>query len=382
MNLSDTPEEHAFRSHVRDWLAAHMPRPEERQDRVRMKRWQADLLAAGFVGGSWPREYGGGSLGDIEQAVLNEELARADAPPVPGGMGLLWVGPAIIRFGTKQQKDRFLKPILAGEHTWCTGYSEPNAGSDLASLRTRALRDGDDYVVSGQKIWTTVAHLSNYCFLLCRTSSEGPKHAGLSVLLVDMKLPGIEVRPLRQITGDAEFNEVFFNDVHVPVSARLGAEGQGWEIVRSALVDERTGMAASIRVDKDLDRVIALARQNQRTQDPCVRQRIADLAIACHALKWSGARMNSDLLHGRLNPGIASSSKLFTSALLQQLSECAMDLLGPRGLLYEQPTEMPQSFGDTSFGYKYLYNRCLTIAGGTSEVQRNIIAQRVLGLPR
>jgi len=382
MNLSDTPEQHAFRAKVRAWLAEHVPRADERHDPARAKRWHGDLRAAGFAGASWPKEYGGGSLSDTEQAILNEELARADAPAIPGGMGLLWVGPAIIRYGTPEQKERFVRAILDGEHTWCTGYSEPNAGSDLASLRTRAVREGDVYVVTGQKIWTTVAHLSDYCFLLCRTSDEGAKQAGLSVLLVEMNLPGIEVRPLRQITGDAEFNEVFLTDVRVPVGARLGAEGQGWEIVRSALVDERTGMAASIRVDKDLERIVELARRHGKTDDPVTRQKIAELAVACHALKWSSARMMSDLLHGRLNPGIASSNKFFTSNLLQAMSECAMDILGPAAQLYEIPAEMVHGLADGSPGYRYLYNRCLTIAGGTSEVQRNIMAQRVLGLPR
>jgi alkylation response protein AidB-like acyl-CoA dehydrogenase len=382
MDLSDTPEQHAFRARVQGWLESHMPRREERADAARMRRWHRDLLDAGFIGASWPKEYGGGSLHSQQQAILNEELARADAPPIPGGMGLLWVGPAIIRYGTAAQKEKFVPAILSGEHTWCTGYSEPNAGSDLAALRTRAVRDGDVYVVTGQKIWTTVAHLSDYCFLLCRTSAEGAKQAGLSVLLVDMRLPGIEVRPLRQITGDCEFNEVFFTDVRVPVENRLGSEGQGWEIVRSALVDERTGMAASIRVDKDLDAVVQLARERGKTDDAVTRQKVAELAIACHALKWSSARMMSDLLHGRLNPGIASSNKFFTSNLLQAISECAMELLGPAAQLYEQPGEAVHSFSDASPAYKYLYNRCLTIAGGTSEVQRNVIAQRVLGLPR
>src|SRR5262249_13162776 len=224
VDLSDTPLEHEFRTKISAWLDAHMPRRAERGDPQRMRRGLGALRAAGFVGASWPKEYGGGSLGDSEQAVLNEEMARADAPPIPGGMGLLWVGPAIIRYGTAPQKDRFVRAILEGEHTWCTGYSEPNAGSDLAALRTRAERAGDVYVVNGQKIWTTVAHLSDYCFLLCRTSDAGPKQAGLSVLLVDLKLPGIEIRPLRQITGDCEFNEVFFTDVRVPADARLGTE--------------------------------------------------------------------------------------------------------------------------------------------------------------
>ncbi|HZR82305.1 MAG TPA: acyl-CoA dehydrogenase family protein [Candidatus Binatia bacterium] len=381
MDLSDTHEERAFRAKVREWLARHMPAPGERGDRARMRRWQDDLRAAGFVGAAWPKEYGGGSLADSEQAILHEEMARADAPPIPGGMGLLWVGPAIIRFGTPEQKARFVPAILEGRHTWCTGYSEPNAGSDLASLRTTAVRDGDAYVVNGQKIWTTIAHLSDWCFLLCRTSQDGPKQAGLSVLLVDMKLPGIEVRPLRQMTGDCEFNEVFFTDVRVPVGDRLGREGQGWEIVRSALVDERTGMAASIRVDKDLAAIVDLARARGKAGDPVARQKIAELAIACHVLRWSSARMASDLVHGRLNPGIAASNKFFTSNLLQALSEHAMELRGVEGLLYEPPSDARPD-GTADLGYKYLYNRCLTIAGGTSEVQRNIMAQRVLGLPR
>jgi len=381
MDLSDDPAEHAFRTRIRDWLELHQPRPAERHDAARLKLWQQDLRAAGFVGASWPREYGGGSLSGAEQAILNEELARADAPPIPGGMGLLWVGPAIIRYGTAEQKERFVPAILNGEHTWCTGYSEPNAGSDLAALRTSAVRDGDAYVVNGQKIWTTIAHLSNYCFLLTRTSDSGAKQAGLTILLVDMTLPGIEVRPLRQITGDCEFNEVFFSDVRVPVDARLGAEGQGWEIVRSALVDERTGMAASIRVDKDLAAVIALARQAGKTGDPVMRQKIAELAIGCQALKWSSARMMSDMMRGRLHPGVAASNKFFTSNLLQALSECAIEILGPAALLYEQPDTV-HDLADATPGYKLLYNRCLTIAGGTSEVQRNIMAQRVLGLPR
>jgi len=382
MDLNDTPEQHAYRTRIRDWIARHAPRADERRDADRMRRWREDLRAAGFAGASWPKEYGGGSLTGDQQAILSEELARADAPPIPGGMGLLWVGPAIIRYGTEEQKARFVPAILDGRHTWCTGYSEPNAGSDLASLRTTAVRDGDVYVVDGQKIWTTIAHLSDYCFLLCRTSDAGPKQAGLSVLLVDMRLPGVEVRPLRQITGDAEFNEVFFTDVRVPLDARLGAEGQGWEIVRSALVDERTGMAASIRVDKDLDAVIALAREHGRAGDPRTRQKIAELAIQCHALRWSSARMASDLVRGRLHPGIAASNKLCTSSLLQALSECALELLGPDGLLYEQPVDAVHDLAHATPGYRFLYNRCLTIAGGTSEVQRNIIAQRVLGLPR
>ena len=314
-----------------------------------------------------------------EQAILHEECAHADAPAASGGMGVMWVGPAVIRFGTDAQKRRFIPPILAGDEEWCTGYSEPNAGSDLASLKTRAERQGDVYVVNGQKIWTTLAHESDWCFLLCRTSTDGPKHAGLTILLVDMRSPGIDVRPLRQITGDAEFNEVFFQDVRVPVEQRLGAEGQGWAVVMSALIDERSGMATAIRVDKVLAGLIDTVRRRGLAQDPRWRQRIAALAVECEIVRTSNLRQFSDQLNGRLNPGLASALKLMCSELNQKLTSAGHDALGADGLLFPGGTTAPDR---TSWTYRMLYDRCLTIAGGTSEVQRNIVAQRVLGLPR
>jgi len=379
VDLQYTPQEEQFRARVRTWLATHVPPPEKRGDRARMKRWHKDLQAAGFMGVSWPAEYGGGGLSATEQAILHEECARADAPGASGGMGVMWVGPAIIRFGTDAQKQRFIPPILAGDEDWCTGYSEPNAGSDLASLKTRAEHRGDDYVVTGQKIWTTLAHESDWCFLLCRTSSDGPKHAGLTILLVDMRSPGIEVRPLRQITGDAEFNEVFFQDVRVPVAQRLGAEGQGWAIVMSALIDERSGMATAIRVDKVLEGVVATVRQRGLAGDPLWRQRVAALAVECEIVRTSNLRQFSDQLNGRLNPGLASALKLLCSELNQKLTAAAHDALGPGGLLFPGGATTPER---SSWTYRMLYDRCLTIAGGTSEVQRGVIAQRVLRLPR
>ena len=379
MDLTDTPEEERFRTRVRAWLAEHMPRPGERSDPARLRLWHRDLHAAGFIGCSWPTEFGGGGLAPMEQAILAEEIARADAPNASGGMGVLWVGPAIIRFGTEEQKRRFIPPILAGDEQWCTGYSEPNAGSDLASLTTRAVRDGDTYVVTGQKIWTTLAHQSDWCFLLVRTSTEGPKHAGLTILLVDMRSPGLEVRPLRQITGDAEFNEVFLQDVRVPVANRLGREGQGWQVVMSALIDERSSMATAIRVDRILADVVATVRRAGLTRDSLWRQRVAALAVECEIVRHSNLRNLSDQLRGRLDPGLASALKLISSELNQRLTETGHAALGAAGALFPGGTEAPDH---ESWTYRMLYDRCLTIAGGTSEVQRGVIAQRVLGLPR
>jgi alkylation response protein AidB-like acyl-CoA dehydrogenase len=379
MNLRYTTEEEAFRAGVRAWLREHLPRPLDRADRNAMREWHARLHARGFIGTTWPKEYGGGGLSTMEQSILNEELARVDAPPATGGMGVLWVGPAIIRFGTDEQKRRWVPPILSGEEIWCTGYSEPGAGSDLAALRTRATRDGNHYTVSGQKVWTTLAHEADWCFLLARTAAEGPRHAGLTVLLVDMRAPGVEVRPLRQLTGDTEFNEVFFHDAPVPVAHRLGNEGDGWRIVMSALVDERNAMATAIRVDKVFERLAATARAVGKTEDPIWRQRLADLAVRCHIIRCSGLRSLSDDVHGRSSPALSSGLKLSCSELNQRLSATGNALEGLHGILREgSPHVREHGF----WGYRMLYDRCLTIAGGTSEVQRNVIAQRVLGLPR
>src|SRR5258705_114241 len=238
----------------------------------------------------------------MEQAILNEELARVRAPGVINAMAIWWVGPAIIRYGTDEQKRRFIAPILTADEIWATGYSEPSSGSDMAAAKTRAVRDGDFYVVNGQKIWTTYAHISDWFFCLVRTATEGPKWAGLSLLLIDMKSSGIEVRPIRQIDGSAEFNEVFLNDVRVPVANLLGKEGQGWEVVSSALVNERTGIAGSVRFDVALEWLANTARERGVVDDPAMRQRIANLAIKASIVRNSGLRTLTDGLKGRMNP--------------------------------------------------------------------------------
>ena len=379
MDLEYSPEEEAFRGHVAKWVADNAPAAETRDDLEELRAWQRRLHAAGYLGAGWPTALGGADLSPMQQAILNEELARANAPGPINAMAIWWVGPAIMRYGTDEQKKRFLSPILTADEIWATGYSEPGSGSDMAAAKMRAERDGDDYVVSGQKVWTTIAHISDWYFVLVRTSTEGPKWAGLSLLLIDMKSPGIEVRPIRQITGGSEFNEVFLRDVRVPVTNLLGREGQGWEIVTSALINERTGIAGSVRFDQSLERLVASARTQQRTHDPIWRQRLADLAVKARVTKSFGLRAMSDHLHGRFNPHSSAAMKLFTTELVQRFSETGIDLLGTYGALWEGTDRAPDK---GRWAHAYLNDRAMTIAGGTSEVQRNIVAQRVLGLPR
>ncbi len=377
MDLTYTAEEEAFRDTVREWIATNVPKLGPARDLEALREWQRRLHKGGYLGAGWPTEYGGADLTPMQQAILNEELARAGAPGPINAMAIWWVGPAIIRYGTEAQKKRFLGPILTADEIWATGYSEPGSGSDMASAKMRAVREGDDYVVTGQKVWTTLAHISDWYFVLVRTSTEGPKWAGLSVLLVDLKSPGIEVRPIRQITGDCEFNEVFLNEVRVPVANRLGAEGQGWEVVSSALINERSGIAGSIRADQTLARLVRLAAQRGLTGDVLWRQRLSALAIQAQITKSSGLRAMTDQLNGRMNPHLSAAMKLFSTELTQRFSEAGIDLLGIDGNLWED--DAPDS---GRWAYQFLYDRSMTIAGGTSEVQRNIVAQRVLGLPR
>jgi alkylation response protein AidB-like acyl-CoA dehydrogenase len=378
MDLSYTPEEEAFRARVRTWLAENVPAPGSLKDLDAQRGWQRRLHAAGFLGAAWPKEYGGAGLSEMEQAILNEELARARAPQVVNAMAIWWVGPAIMRYGTEAQKARFIPKILNAEEIWATGYSEPTSGSDMAAAKCRAVRDGDHYVVDGQKIWTTLAHISDWYFVLVRTSTEGPKWAGLSLLLMDMRSPGIEIRPIRQIDGGSEFNEVFMTDVRVPVANLLGKEGQGWEVVSSALINERTGISGSVRFDHALDWLTTTARDQKKTDDPTVRQRIADLAIKASIMRCAGMRTLTDQLHGRMNPHLSAAMKLVSTQLTQEFSETAMELLGPYANLLDDPHAPFQG----KWARQYLGDRAMTIAGGTSEVQRNIVAQRILGLPR
>jgi alkylation response protein AidB-like acyl-CoA dehydrogenase len=378
MDLSYTPEEEGFRARVRGWLAENVPPPGSLKSLDDMRAWQRKLHAAGFLGAAWPKEYGGAGLTEMQQAILNEELARVRAPGVVNAMAIWWVGPAIMRWGTDEQKKRFIPPILTADEIWATGYSEPSSGSDMAAAKTRAVRDGDSFVVNGQKIWTTYAHIADWYFVLVRTSTEGPKWAGLSLMLMDMRSPGIEIRPIRQIDGGSEFSEVFMTDVRVPVANLLGREGQGWEVVSSALVNERTGIAGSVRFDQALDWLSSTVRGQGKERDPAIRQRVAELATKAAIVRYSGLRSLTDSLRGRMNPHLSAAMKLVTTQLTQEFSETAMEVLGPWAALVDDP----HAPFNGRWGKQWLGDRSMTIAGGTSEVQRNIVAQRVLGLPR
>jgi alkylation response protein AidB-like acyl-CoA dehydrogenase len=279
--------------------------------------------------------------------------------------------------GSDAQKRRHLPAILAVRDVWCQGFSEPDAGSDLAGLTTRAVRDGDDYVINGQKIWTSLAHLSNWYFLLVRTSSEGHKVAGLSLLLVPMATPGIEIRRTKMITGDSEFSEVFLRDVRVPVSSRLGAENQGYEVVSSALINERSGIASGIRFDKSFEELLETARRFGKDRDPIWRQRLAHLATQARIMNAFCLRVLSDQLAGRFDPHTSAAMKCMATQLSQEFSEAGMELQGAYGALSGAAFE-----GAPDWSTRYLTDRAMTIAGGTTEIQRNIVAERILGLPR
>src|ERR1051325_9743657 len=302
MDLSYTPDEEAFRTRVRTWLAANVPATGSLTTLDGMRAWQRKLHGAGFLAVAWPKEYGGAGLTEMQQAILNEELARVRAPGVVNAMAIWWVGPAIMRYGTDEQKKRFIPPILAG-----------------------------------QEIWTTLAHISDWYFVLVRTSTDGPKWAGLSLLLVDMKSPGIEIRPIRQIDGGSEFNEVFMTDVRVAVTNLLGKEGQGWEVVSSALINERTGIAGSVRFDLALDWLSSTVRGQGKGTDARIRQRIAELATKAAIVRYSGMRTLTDSLRGRMNPHLSAAMKLSSTQLTQEFSETAMEVLGPWAALMDDP---------------------------------------------
>ena len=383
----------AFRTDLRQWLAANVPddlRPEkaallpESERITRLRAWQAKLAEARWVGITWPKEYGGRSASIAEQIAYVEEMSRADAPEVVGSLGIGIVGPPILAFGTEEQKQRFAPRILSAEHLWCCGFSEPDAGSDLASLRTKAIVDGDDFIVNGQKVWTSLAHRSHWCILLCRTDPNARKHLGISYLLVDMRSPGITVRPLAQITGDAEFNEVFFEDVRVPKANLVGRQNEGWQVATTTLAFERVGLGAVYQFDRLMRELVALARRRtlngrRAIDDSYVRQRLAALAIDVAALRYTQYRQVTQRLRGEPPGPEASVAKLFGTELNLRMVSFASEILGPAGLI-----DRRSGRGDETAKWlrRVLAARAFTIGGGTSEVQRNIIGERVLKLPR
>ncbi len=389
MDFTDTTAEAAFRQEVREWLRAHLPdgwferpdpRPRDPRKAEELRRWwQRELYDGGWAGLAWPQDYGGRGATLVEQVIFNDEAAKARAPEPINAIGLHMAGPTIIAWGTEEQKARYLEPLLSGEEIWCQGFSEPGAGSDLGSLRTRAVREGDTYIVNGQKVWTSYGQIADFCILLTRTAPDAAKHAGLTYLIADMHDPGVEVRPLVQITGDPEFNEMFFTDAHVPVSNRLGQEGDGWKVAMTTLMHERGTMSFSLQVMSrmTLDSLIQLVRKLGRADDPVVRQRLAGFQLDVEGLRITNMRALSTLLAGSPGPE-GSAAKLVWERVQQGMGEFAMDLLGTAG----QVSDGPSAVDDGRWQYAYLRGRGHSIEAGTTEVLRNIIAERVLGLPR
>ena len=396
MDFSFSPAEIAFAAKARAWLEANVPpgwRREHAWTRsedplwIEIARpWQRRLFGGGWAAISWPREHGGQGATVIERWLFEEEMDRIGAPrPIASSGAVDLIGSAILRHGTEAQRRRFIRPLLSGDELWCQGFSEPGAGSDLASLRTRADRRGDELVVNGQKVWTSHADIADWCFLLCRTEADAPKHRGLSLLLVDMRTPGITVSPLKQITRDAEFCEVFFEDVRVPAENLVGAPGSGWQIAMGILAHERGPVwtfTFQRKIRRSFARLLRLASRHPATRgilaDPTMRQRLAQSYIEVEILRFSGYRSLTTLLRTG-QPGVESSlEKVLGSETDQRLQTTAMEVLGSYGLLWEGS----RAVAEGKVAYDYLYSRSETIMGGTSEIQRNVIAQRILGLPR
>jgi alkylation response protein AidB-like acyl-CoA dehydrogenase len=388
MDFRDTPEEAVFRAEVREWLRDTLtetwfedpdPRPRDPERSEELRRWwQRQLYDAGWAGLTWSTDYGGRGGTMVQQVIFNEECARARAPEPIGVIGLYMAGPTILAWGTEEQKRRFLPPLLSGEEIWCQGFSEPEAGSDL-DVRSRAVRDGDDYVVNGQKFWTSYGHIADWCILVTRSDPKASKQEGFTYLITDMHADGVSVRPLVQITGQAEFNELFFDDVHVPVANRLGKEGEGWAVAMTTLLHERGTMGAGLQVMSriTLDRLIALVAKLGLTEDDVVRERLAGFQLDIEALRLTNLRAITKMERGIPGPE-GSMSKLLWERVQQAMGEYAMELLGTAGQI--MPTA---SGGDNGvWTHIYLRGRGHTIEAGTTEILKNIVAERVLGLPR
>jgi alkylation response protein AidB-like acyl-CoA dehydrogenase len=385
----------AFRRDLRAWLVANVPAQLRRDqavdlsdvERVRdLRAWQKKLADARLVAIHWPVEHGGRAASIPEQIVYVEEMARAQAPETIGLLGIGIAGPPLIAFGTEAQKRRFLPGILSADDIWCFGFSEPGAGSDLASLRTQATLEGDHFVVTGQKVWTSLAHHADWCMLLCRTDPDTKRAKGISCLLVDMKSPGIEIRPLRQIGGEAEFNEVFFEGVNVPRENLLGELHGGWQVATAALQNERGILYVvnmQINLKEAADRLLEFARERGAGESRLLRQRLAGFHIGTEIFRMTCQRTLDKLVRFGAPGPESAIIKLQWTDLTQTMPEVAMDILGPEGLLYET-LEPRGSRGraDQMFQRAYLGARAASIASGTSEILRGIIAMQVLGLPR
>jgi alkylation response protein AidB-like acyl-CoA dehydrogenase len=416
MKLTDSPEEASWRAEVRDFLESELPetirirtrlgggeggvaanvdvqgRPEARAggsgfrlEGGAMGEWRQKLSQRGWIAPAWPKEYGGAGLNTMQQFIMNEEFAEAGAPQL-GGMGVSMAGPTIIVHGTEEQKAEHLPKILRGETVWCQGFSEPGSGSDLASLQTRAVRDGDDYIINGQKIWTSNAQNANWMFMLARTDPEAPKHRGISFFLLDFSSPGITVQPLVQMANTAGFNQVYFDNVRVPAKNIVGELNRGWYVGTTTLDFERSGIGSAVGTRKTVESLFDWAKANRGgvqsalERNPLVRYELVDRYIEAHVAKMLSYRIVHMQNVGMIPNHEASMAKLFSTELSQRIARTAMKMIGLYGLTWERGSPYAPSNGD--YSRAYLQSVGQTIAGGTSEIQRNIISQRGLGMPR
>jgi alkylation response protein AidB-like acyl-CoA dehydrogenase len=382
VDLTLSPGEQEFRDELRNWLEANNPGREPAGDEAAFefrRNWQRKLNEAGWAGVSWPEAYGGRGATLVEQAIFNEEVVRARTPSLANVLGLAMGGPTVIAHGTEEQRKRYLPSILSAEEIWCQGFSEPGAGSDLASVKTRATRHGDEWVVTGQKVWTTFAHHAKWCMLLARTDPEAPKHKGLTYFLMDMEQDAVQVRPLRQITGESEFNELFIEEARIPHANIVGNEGEGWGVAITTLMHERATLAFGLQVSAQiaLGELIENARQTRgengrvAAEDPVVRQHLAQLLIETEVLRLNAYRGLSSIMRTGVPGPEGSLGKWHWSEVNQSLTEAAMEIAGPRAML-----------ADDEWTYRFLRARANSIEGGTTEILKNIVAERVLGLPR
>ncbi|QFG02196.1 acyl-CoA dehydrogenase family protein [Tepidiforma bonchosmolovskayae] len=393
MDFRDTPEEAAFRAEVRKFIEEEGHKARIRDDDGERaffggsKEWTKALAARGWVAPAWPKEYGGAGLSVMQQFIFNWELAEARLPR-PGGIAVGFAGPTLIVHGTEEQKKKYLPGILSGEDIWCQGYSEPGAGSDLAALQTRAVRDGDDYIINGQKIWTSGGHLARYMILLARTDPDAPKHRGITYFIVDMKSPGITVRPLVNLAYTHEFNEVFFEDVRVPRENIIGEENRGWYLAQTTLSFERSNIGGSVGARQAVEDLIKFARENatngQSTlaHNPAIRHELVERYVEAGVAQMMSFKIVSIQAKEGVAPGHeAAVAKLYGTELNQRIYRTGMKVLGLYGQL-DARTDGPKPPLRGRIKYMYLRSVANTIEGGTSEIQRNIIATRGLGLPR
>ncbi|CAN5756847.1 acyl-CoA dehydrogenase [soil metagenome] len=394
MDLRYNQEDIEFRKQVRAWFEENLPKKKIESFEER-REWHRKLYDAGFIGMGWPKEYGGREARPMEQAIVGEEMARVNAPQGINGLGISIVGPTLIHHGTEAQKDEHLKKLLTGEEIWCQLYSEPNSGSDLASLQCRADIDGDNFIINGQKIWTSGAHNAEWGLMLARTDRRASKHNGISCIMVEMDDPGVEVRPLKQISGSSEFSEVFFSDVTVPADNLIGELNTGWRIAQTTLSYERGGNTLSrvSRLQTTIGRLLEVAGElrvdgTRAIDDPRIRQKIGQIYSEVEVLRYASLRLLSKLEKGERPGPEASVSKLHYSELDKRAQEIIQEILGPYGQQISGAGKYALDESDAPYGdadtwaYHFIWSRAGTIYAGSSQIQKNIIGERVLGLPK